>query len=147
MQVIQRGSRSAGYGFVAFGTEETAQKAVEALNKKDLEGREVIVELAKPAEEKEKEKKERKAKRRTGRRGSKAVPGEVSEAEANGDAPKADAAAAPESGEAAKPKKKKKKAAVCLLISQYKSVKAPDILVEKAQGQGGRGGSPGSRSC
>ncbi|KAI5833222.1 RNA-binding domain-containing protein [Schizophyllum commune Tattone D] len=107
VQVIQRGSRSAGYGFVAFGTEETAQKAVEALNKKDLEGREVIVELAKPAEEKEKEKKERKAKRRTGRRGSKAVPGEVSEAEANGEKAEGEPAA---EGDASKPKKKKKKA-------------------------------------
>ncbi|KAF7352921.1 RNA-binding domain-containing protein [Mycena venus] len=88
------------------------KKAVEALDKKELDGRQVIVEVAKPSEQKDKEKKEKKAKRRPGRRGSKAVPGEVSEAEANGDAPKADdAAAAPESGEAAKPKKKKKKAA------------------------------------
>ncbi|KAF7355181.1 RNA-binding domain-containing protein [Mycena sanguinolenta] len=109
-QVILRGSRSAGYGFVALTTAEAAQKAVEALDKKELDGRQVIVEVAKPSEQKEKEKKEKKAKRRPGRRGSKAVPGEVSEAEANGDAPKADdAAAAPESGEAAKPKKKKKK--------------------------------------
>ncbi|KAL1743306.1 hypothetical protein HDZ31DRAFT_83492 [Schizophyllum fasciatum] len=107
VQVIQRGSRSAGYGFVALGTEETAQKAVEALNKKELDGREVIVELAKPAEEKEKEKKERKAKRRTGRRGSKAVPGEVSEAEANGEKAEGEPAA---EGDASKPKKKKKKA-------------------------------------
>jgi len=111
-QVILRGSRSAGYGFVALTTAEAAQKAVEALDKKELDGRQVIVEVAKPSEQKDKEKKEKKAKRRPGRRGSKAVPGEVSEAEANGDAPKADdAAAAPESGEAAKPKKKKKKAA------------------------------------
>ncbi|KAJ7276240.1 hypothetical protein B0H12DRAFT_1041079 [Mycena haematopus] len=111
-QVILRGSRSAGYGFVALTTAEAAQKAVEALDKKELDGRQVIVEVAKPSEQKDKEKKEKKAKRRPGRRGSKAVPGEVSEAEANGDAPKADdAAAAPDSGEAAKPKKKKKKAA------------------------------------
>jgi len=111
-QVILRGSRSAGYGFVALTTAEAAQKAVEALDKKELDGRQVIVEVAKPSEQKDKEKKEKKAKRRPGRRGSKAVPGEVSEAEANGDAPKADdAAVAPESGEAAKPKKKKKKAA------------------------------------
>ncbi|KAJ6539174.1 hypothetical protein B0H19DRAFT_1213177 [Mycena capillaripes] len=110
-QVILRGSRSAGYGFVALATAEAAQKAVEALDKKELDGRQVIVEVAKPSEQKDKEKKEKKAKRRPGRRGSKAVPGEVSEAEANGDAPKAEAAAAPESDEAAKPKKKKKKAA------------------------------------
>jgi len=111
VQVIQRGTRSAGYGFVALATAEAAQKAVEALDKKELDGRQVIVEVAKPSDQKDKEKKEKKAKRRPGRRGSKAVPGEVSEAEANGDAPKADAAAAPESDEAAKPKKKKKKAA------------------------------------
>ncbi|KAJ7499090.1 hypothetical protein FB451DRAFT_1347460 [Mycena latifolia] len=110
-QVILRGTRSAGYGFVALATAEAAQKAVEALDKKELDGRQVIVEVAKPADQKDKEKKEKKAKRRPGRRGSKAVPGEVSEAEANGDAPKAEAAAAPDSDEAAKPKKKKKKAA------------------------------------
>jgi len=111
VQVILRGTRSAGYGFVALATAEAAQKAVEALDKKELDGRQVIVEVAKPSDQKDKEKKEKKAKRRPGRRGSKAVPGEVSEAEANGDAPKAEAAAAPESDEAAKPKKKKKKAA------------------------------------
>jgi len=110
-QVILRGTRSAGYGFVALTTAEAAQKAVEALDKKELDGRQVIVEVAKPSEQKDKEKKEKKAKRRPGRRGSKAVPGEVSEAEANGDATKAADPAAPESDEAAKPKKKKKKAA------------------------------------
>jgi len=111
VQVIMRGTRSAGYGFVALATAEAAQKAVEALDKKDLDGRQVIVEVAKPSDQKDQEKKEKKAKRRPGRRGSKAVPGEVSEAEANGDAPKVEAAAAPDSDEAAKPKKKKKKAA------------------------------------
>nr|GAT53980.1 RNA-binding domain-containing protein [Mycena chlorophos] len=109
VQVILRGTRSAGYGFVALSTAEAAQKAVEALDKKELDGRQVIVEIAKPSEQKEKEKKEKKAKRKPGRRGSKAVPGEVSEAEANGDAAKTEAA--PGTDEAAKPKKKKKKAA------------------------------------
>jgi RNA recognition motif-containing protein len=112
-QVILRGTRSAGYGFVALATAEAAQKAVELLDKKELDSRQVIVEVAKPSEQKDKEKKEKKAKRRPGRRGSKAVPGEISEAEANGEAAKADeaAVAAPGSDEAAKPKKKKKKAA------------------------------------
>jgi len=105
-QVILRGTRSAGYGFVALSTAEAAQKAVELLDKKELDGRPVIVEIAKPSDQKDKEKKEKKAKRRPGRRGSKAVPGEVTEAEANGDAVKAEGA----TGEAAKPKKKKKKA-------------------------------------
>ncbi|KAH9482861.1 28 kDa ribonucleoprotein, chloroplastic [Psilocybe cubensis] len=107
-QVILRGTRSAGYGFVALATAEAAQKAVDALDKKELDGRQVIVEIAKPSEQKDKEKKEKKAKRRPGRRGGKAVPGEVSEAEANGEAPKPDAASAPEGEEAPKPKKKKK---------------------------------------
>jgi len=48
----------------------------------------------------------KKAKRKPGRRGGKAVPGEVTEAEANGEI-KAEGAA-PGSNEAAKPKKKKK---------------------------------------
>jgi len=104
-QVIQRGTRSAGYGFVALKTPEAAQKAVELLDKKKLDEREVIVEVAKPTEQKDQEKKEKKAKRRPGRRGAKAVPGEVSEAEANGEAKPADGAA---TDEAAKPKKKKK---------------------------------------
>ncbi|KAF8974395.1 hypothetical protein BDZ97DRAFT_1773340 [Flammula alnicola] len=114
-QVIQRPAprsgntiRSAGYGFVALATAEAAEKAIEALDKKELDGREVLVQIAKPSEQKEKEKKEKKAKRRPGRRGSKAVPGEVSEAEANGEAPKAESTVAPEAGEAVKPKKKKK---------------------------------------
>ena len=110
-QVIKRGgTRSTGYGFVSFATAEAAQKAVELLDKKELDGRTVIVEVAKPADQKEKEKKQRRLKKRTGRRGSKSVPGEVSEAEANGeasaDATKADGT--PASGDAAKPKKKKK---------------------------------------
>ncbi|TFY72481.1 hypothetical protein EVG20_g534 [Dentipellis fragilis] len=107
-QVIMRGTRSAGYGFVALTSAEAAQKAVEALDKKELDGRPIIVEVAKPADQKDQEKKEKKARRRPGRRGAKAVPGEVTDAEANGEADKADDAAA---GDAEKPKKKKKKAA------------------------------------
>ncbi|KAJ4472305.1 hypothetical protein J3R30DRAFT_3299184 [Lentinula aciculospora] len=110
-QVILRGSRSAGYGFVALSSAEAAQKAVDDLNKQSLDGRQVIVELAKQSDQKDKEKKERKPKRRTGRRGSKAVPGEVSEAEANGDTNgdflKDEVAAATSDTE--KPKKKKSK--------------------------------------
>jgi len=108
-QVILRGTRSAGYGFVALATADAAQKAVQVLDKKDLDGRQVIVEIAKPSDQKDKERKERKSKRRPGRRGGKAVPGEVSEAEANGDTPKAEDPNAAE-GDAAKPKKKKKSA-------------------------------------
>jgi len=106
--VIMRGTRSAGYGFVALPSLEAAEKAVAALDKKELDGRQVIIEIAKPADQKDKEKKEKKQKRRVGRRGGKAVPGEVSEAEANGDGSEAPAAATG-TDEASIPKKKKKK--------------------------------------
>jgi len=111
-QIIMRGPRSAGYGFVALATAEAAEKAVESLNKMELDGRSVIVEIAKPSDQKDKETKERKkSSRRPGRRGAKAIPGEVTEAEANGESSKADGASVPEPSDAAKPKKKKKKSA------------------------------------
>ncbi len=110
-----RGTRSAGYGFVALATEEAAKKAVEALHHTELDGRQVIIEIAKPSEQKDQERKEKKAKRKPGRRGSKAVPGEVTEAEANGEAAAATdgVPAAAGTDEAAKPKKKKKNAVCC----------------------------------
>jgi len=109
-QVILRGTRSAGYGFVALSSAEAAQKAVEALDKKELDGRQIIIEVAKPADQKDQERKEKRSKRRPGRRGAKAVPGEVTEAEANGEAPKEEVPAATSgTDEASKPKKKKKK--------------------------------------
>lgn len=115
-----RGPRSAGYGFVSLATHEAAEKAVESLNGVELDGRTVIVEIAKPSDQKDKEKKDRKKSRRPGRRGAKAVPGEVTDAEANGDVPKADDGAAdPEPSETAKPKKKKK-STVCLLFLIFK---------------------------
>ncbi|KAF9649635.1 hypothetical protein BDM02DRAFT_3128235 [Thelephora ganbajun] len=112
-QVIQRrsrnGSRSAGYGFVALTTIEAAQMAVEVLNKTELDGRSVIIEIAKPADEKDRDPKPKKTKKRsTGRRGPKSVPGEVTDAEANGETTdKAETAPVTEGAE--KPKKKKKK--------------------------------------
>jgi len=83
--------------------------AVEVLHKKELDGRSVIVEIAKPAEEKDKEPRPKKTKKRsTGRRGPKSVPGEVTDAEANGETTdKAETTPATEGAE--KPKKKKKK--------------------------------------
>ncbi|KAF8761344.1 RNA recognition motif [Rhizoctonia solani] len=119
-EVIHRGSRPAGYGFVTFKTLGAAEKAVTDLNDKELEGRPIIVQLAKPASEKEKERNERRSKRRaTGRRNARAPPGEVTEAEAEGQAEeskpglveKAENAvegAAAAVGDALKPKKKKK---------------------------------------
>jgi len=110
-QVIFRGTRSAGYGFVTFNTEEAAKNAAELLNGKELDGRALIVESAKPKAEKEKDRSEKRTtKKRQGRRGGKAATGEVSEAEANGTAPQGEKkegdAVAPVDG-AAKPKKKK----------------------------------------
>jgi RNA recognition motif-containing protein len=114
-QVIMRGNRSAGYGFVALSTVEAAQKAVEVLDKQLLDNRPIIVEIARPAEQKESERRDRKPRnRRPGRRGSRAVPGEVTEAEANGEA-KAEEDIAPAEGEAPKPKKKKKKSTVSFI--------------------------------
>jgi len=50
--IISRGSRSLGYGFVEMESEEEAQKSVQLLNKKVIDGREINVEVARPREEK-----------------------------------------------------------------------------------------------
>ncbi|CUA76813.1 hypothetical protein RSOLAG22IIIB_02289 [Rhizoctonia solani] len=119
-EVIHRGARPAGYGFVTFKTLQAAEKAVAELNDKELDGRPIIVQLAKPAAEKEKERNERRTKRRTtGRRNARAPPGEVTEAEAEGQvedskpslvekAENAVEGAAAAVSDAVKPKKKKK---------------------------------------
>jgi RNA recognition motif-containing protein len=109
-----RGTRSAGYGFVTVRTLEAAQKACEQLDKKVLEDRQMVVEVAKPSEQKDKERAERRAKRRAGRPRGRAPPGEVSEAEANDDADKVETAngISDEALSEAKHKPKKKKFAV-----------------------------------
>jgi len=107
VQVIQRGNRSAGYGFVSVKDIAQVEKAVAELHKKDLDGRSIIVEAAKPAEDKERERNPKRTGRRAaGRRGNKAPPGEVTEAEANGEVPESvpEAAASED-----KPKKRTKK--------------------------------------
>jgi RNA recognition motif-containing protein len=43
--------RSKGFGFVTFATEEQAQAAQQAMHEKDLEGRKIIVNVARPKEE------------------------------------------------------------------------------------------------
>jgi RNA recognition motif-containing protein len=43
--------RSKGFGFVEMETEEEAQAAIELLNEKELDGRKVIVNIARPREE------------------------------------------------------------------------------------------------
>jgi len=42
--------RSKGFGFVTFATEDSAKKAVEEMNGKDMEGRELKVSEARPME-------------------------------------------------------------------------------------------------
>jgi len=46
--VITRGTRSLGYGFVAYNTEEEANKAAKTLDKAELLGRKINVEAARP---------------------------------------------------------------------------------------------------
>lgn len=143
-QVIKRrsrhGHRSAGYGFATLATIEAAQKAVELLNKTELDGRSVIVEIAKPAEEKSKEPRQpRKPRKRTpGRRGPKSVPGDVTDAEANGEIiDKAEAApgTAPATEGAEKPKKKKKKSQVSVLVAATSPSFSPPPFLAPQQGQ------------
>jgi len=43
--------RSKGFGFVTFADEATAEKATAEMNGKDVEGRKIVVNVAKPREE------------------------------------------------------------------------------------------------
>jgi len=49
--IIIRGNRSLGYGFVEFEKEQDAQSALQSLNRKSINGREINVELATPRQE------------------------------------------------------------------------------------------------
>lgn len=49
--IITRGPRSLGYGFVEMDNESDAENAVKLLNKKEIDGRPINVEVAKPREE------------------------------------------------------------------------------------------------
>lgn len=50
--IVDRDSnRSKGFGFVEMGTEEDAQKAISELNGKELAGRSLMVNAARPREE------------------------------------------------------------------------------------------------
>ncbi|EPQ27733.1 uncharacterized protein PFL1_04870 [Pseudozyma flocculosa PF-1] len=46
--IITRGTRSLGYGFVTYSSEAEAQKAVQLLDKREVGGRQISVESAKP---------------------------------------------------------------------------------------------------
>jgi len=128
LQLMQRPYRregNAGYGFVSFKSDEAADKAVAELNTKELDGRQVVVERARPIDPT----KERKPRRKfSGRRGSKAVPGEATEA--NGAAPAtAEGAAngALTDGEGAAKKKKKR--------TNKKKTKKPVAEGDAAEGE------------
>ena len=43
--------RSKGFAFVTFANEEDAHKAIEALNGSEIDGREIVVDVAKPKRE------------------------------------------------------------------------------------------------
>lgn len=40
--------RSKGFGFVTFGAEDAAQAAVDAMHEKDVDGRNIVVNIARP---------------------------------------------------------------------------------------------------
>jgi len=67
--VIRRGKRSLGYGFVALDSLEAVDRAVAELDKLDLDGRPVNVEAAKPKDELSTERPEHTEKPRRGRGG------------------------------------------------------------------------------
>ncbi|KAG8897311.1 hypothetical protein FRB99_008235 [Tulasnella sp. 403] len=111
VSIGQRFGRPAGYGFVTFKTDEAANNAIEELDKQELEGRSIVVEWAKPQEQKTAERRERRPKRKFhGRRGSKAVPGEATEPKGEGDASATEARIddpQPNGDAPAKPRKRK----------------------------------------
>ena len=51
LMVDRMSGRPRGFGFVTMGTAEEAQKAVEAMNGKELDGRALTVNIARPREE------------------------------------------------------------------------------------------------
>jgi RNA recognition motif-containing protein len=106
-QIIYRGQRSAGYGFVAFNTLEAAQNAAELLNKKELDGRVVIVEIAKPAEEKQYEKSEKKPIKRRVSKKVRAAAAAATDAVTPAKDEAGDASAAEKTEGETKPKKKR----------------------------------------
>lgn len=71
--IIKKGSRPKGYGFVAFKTLKEAEKAVNDYHKKELDGREISVQLAKPREEPIKPATEKKKPKRKSKKSRKSV--------------------------------------------------------------------------
>lgn len=94
--IISRGPRSLGYGFVEMATENDANAAIAAMNSAELDGRQITVEIAKPhdptkvRDQKPKPKRKRRKKRAAGE-GNAAADGAA--APAGGDGAAADGAA------------------------------------------------------
>jgi len=89
--IITRGPRSLGYGFVELASEEEANKSIGQLNKSDLDGRQINVEIARPREQTGQDGASTDANASAGRprprrRRPQAVGGAVSAAPASGDA-------------------------------------------------------------
>lgn len=49
--IDRRTNRSKGFGFVTFSTPEAAQAAIEAMHGQDVDGRNIVVNIARPREE------------------------------------------------------------------------------------------------
>ncbi|CEI91269.1 hypothetical protein RMCBS344292_05566 [Rhizopus microsporus] len=64
----EAGKVSKGYGFAGYDTQEEADKAVKELTKKELDGREIRVQISNPQAAKKKPRKNRRASKRTGRK-------------------------------------------------------------------------------
>jgi len=68
--IITRGPRSLGYGFVEMDSEQDAENAVKLLNKKEIDGRPINVEVAKAREEGSSDDQQRTGSNSRGRGGS-----------------------------------------------------------------------------
>ena len=128
-QIIYRGHRSAGYGFVAFNTLEAAQQAAELLNKKELDGRNVIIEIAKPAEEKQKEKSEKKPIKKRVPKKVKPAADALAPAKDDGD----ETSAAEKTEGEAKPKKKRNIVSPSSSYSHYLYLNWNHLSAQQAQ--------------
>jgi len=49
--IERRTNRSKGFGFVTFANPESAQSAIEAMHGKEVEGRNIVANIARPREE------------------------------------------------------------------------------------------------
>jgi len=143
--IITRGRRSLGYGFVEFATEAEAEKAVAAMNKQEIDGRPINVELARPRDAaKEAEVREKKAARVAKPRTARPAKPEGVVVPVEGAAPVAEGAAAGAPGArrgGRKPRGPKNAAAVSSAPATEESAPAAN----GAAANGARGGRRGPR--